>query len=286
MYTCRIENSDGEIKTLTQNEANYQIVDIQGLNPPKAQINRSTVGGLAGSKFNSSRLEERNIVVMLKLNGDVEANRIELYRFFNASEWCKFHYTNGSRNVYIEGYVETNEVELFTDSEIMQVSIICPDPYFKDAQLIVDDISKIVKRFYFPFSIEYDDPIPFSEIEIERITDVFNASESKCGIEIVIDFIGSVNRLEIKNVGTNETFTIVHPFLANDVVTLVTNEGRKSINLNRNGVINNLFPKVVKGSVFFQLNRGDNYFSYLADYGDSDANISIVYKHNTLYRGV
>ena len=286
MFTCKIENSRGNAITLTQNEGDYQVIGIDGLNPPKAQINRSTVAGLDGSRFNSSKLEERNIVVTLRINGDVESNRNHLYDFAVTSKSCTFHYKNGIKDVHIEGYVETNEVDPFSKSEVMQISIICTDPYFKDAQLIVDDISKILNRFEFPFAIDVGDPIPFSEIEIERVTDVFNKSDSKIGVIIEATFLGTVNSLRILNVDNGDTFTVNHAFVAGDILTINTNKGSKSVDLNRNGVHSNMFSKVVKGSTFFNLQSGDNYFSYLADGGSSDSNVSIVYKHYTVYRGV
>ena len=77
MFKCEIENINHEILTLTQNESEYQVMSITGLNPPNAQINRSTVAGMDGTKFNSSKLNERAITIILKLNGDVEKTRIK-----------------------------------------------------------------------------------------------------------------------------------------------------------------------------------------------------------------
>ncbi|MED4061708.1 phage distal tail protein [Priestia megaterium] len=286
MFTCSIENSRGNAIKLTQNESDYQVLKIEGLNPPKAQINRSKVAGLDGSRFNSSTLEERNIVITLRINGDVESNRNNLYNFAITKEICIFYYKNGLKDVHIEGYVETVEVDPFTNSEIMQISIVCPDPYFKDAQLIVDDISKILNNFEFPFAINVDEPIPFAEIEIERVTDVFNNSDSEIGIIIEVVFLGTVNTLRIINVDNGDTFTVNHQFITGDILTINTNKGSKSVDLNRNGIHSNMFSKVVKGSTFFNLQSGDNYFSYLADGGSSDDKVSIVYKHYTVYRGV
>lgn len=286
MFEAKIENIKGVILRLTQNESDFQVISITGLNPPKAQINISKIAGLDGGKFNSSKLEERNIVITLKLNGDVEKNRIKLYSFFNTKELCKFYYRNGSRNVYIEGYVETAEVNLFSQSEIMQISIICPNPYFKAMQEIVDDISKAFGAFEFPFAINIDEPIPFSTIDTSKVTNVFNNSESQTGVIIEIDILGNINSLEIKSVSTGKTFGLNYPFLENDKVIIDTNKGKKSIKLIREGLQYNIFTSIVKGSTFFQLSIGDNYFSYFADNGNSDDSIHILFRHYTLYRGV
>lgn len=286
MYECTIENAFGERVKLTQNESNFQVLNIGGLNPPSVQINHSQIAGLDGSKYNSSRLNDRNIVLTVRIRGDIEGNRLYLYQLFSLKQECKLYYKNGRRNVYISGRIESIECDYFTNMETMQISILCPFPYFKDVDLILDDISKIIRRFVFPFTIEYDDPIPFSDIEINRVVDVFNHGESECGVIIDVGFIGTVNKLKILNTGTGETFTIQHPFVLGDKLVINTNKGEKSATLTRDGAVTNMFPKIVRGSTFFNLNRGDNYFSFLADDGDHDSNVTIVYKHYTLYGGV
>ena len=286
MFTLTIENAFGSRVKLTQNESKYQVLDVGGLNPPKVQINRSTIGSLDGSKYNSSRLEERNIVITVKLNGDVEETRLGLYQLFSLKRECKIFYKNDRRDVYIAGYVESIECDYFTNDERMQISIVCPYPFFKTIDMVIDDISKVLRRFHFPFSIEYNDPIPFSEIEIDRITNVFNVGESECGIIIVVHFIGSVSKLNLLNTDTGESFTVQHGFIADDDVVINTNKGEKAVKLIRDSVESNLFAKVTRGSTFFNLRQGDNRFSYFADDGDHDSNVMVVYKHYTIYGGV
>lgn len=286
MFVCKVENTRNQILTLTQNEENYQIINIMGLTPPSAQINTSKIAGQDGSKFNSSTLNERNIVITVKLNGDVEHNRINLYSFFRNKEWCKFYYKNGTRNVYIEGYVESLDGDLFTDNETMQISILCPNPYFKDIDEIIDDISKALATFEFPFAIDEGDPIPISTIDTSRITNVYNNSESETGLIIEIDLLNSANKIQINNIITGEIFVLNYAFLENDKIIIDTNKGNKSVSLVRNAVTTNLFTAMRKGSSFFQLNIGDNFFSYLVDEGTNDDAIHIVFKHYTLYGGV
>ena len=153
MFTCKIENSDGAVYVLTGDEPVYQVIKIEGLNPPKAQINTTTIVGLDGAMFNSSKLESRNIVLTIRINGDVETNRQNLYQYFRTKEACTFYYTNQNRDVYIQGYVESVVCDLFSKSELAQISIICPSPYFKSLDEIVSDISNSLALFTFPFSI-------------------------------------------------------------------------------------------------------------------------------------
>lgn len=286
MYTAKIQNSEGQILSLSQSEPQFQIISITGLNPPPAQINTTDIAGLDGAKFNSSKLNTRNIVITLKINGDVEHNRLLLYRMFPTKEQCIFFYSNNSRNVSIEGYVETVECNLFSNSEVMQISIICPYPYFKSIDEIITDISNEIAKFVFPFSINVGNPIPFSLYIANRQVDVINDSETEAGTIIEIDIFSSVNKIEIKNIDTGNSIILVYSFEEGDKVVINTNKGQKRVQLVRNGTTSNLFSALQQGSVFFQLALGDNYFAYLVDNGANDQFVSIKFYYSNIYRGV
>lgn len=300
MFKAKIENTKNEILTLTQDEQNFQIISITGLNPPSAKINISSMANLDGAKYNSSKLETRNIVIKLKINGDIENNRQLLYKYFPTKEWCKFYFKNENRDVYIEGYVENIECDLFTNDEIMQISIICPEPYFKAIDEIIDDISKVISAFEFPFAFgsngatnpdipidtDTDNAIPFSTLDSNKITNVYNDSETETGFIIEIGVSDTITNIKLVNIKTGETFTIDDNFLQNDKIIIDTNKGKKSAKLIRNGVTSNLFSSIIKGSKFFQLSIGDNFFSYIIDDGVNDDEVHILFRHNTIYRGV
>ena len=289
MFEAKIENRKGNILTLTQNESDFQITSIIGLNPPSAQINTTNIAGFDGAKFNSSKLNTRQIVITLKLNGwgsIVEYNRQMLYKYFPTKEWVKFYFKSDYRNVSIEAYVENFEDDLFEQHQTIQVSLLCPQPYFKDIDEIIDDISKIVSVFEFPFSINENEPIPISEIELDKITNIYNNSESETGLIIEIEVLDTINKIAIGNTLTGESMILNYNFIADDKIIIDTNKGQKSITLIRNNIKYNLFTAIQKGSKFFQLAMGDNLFTYLADNGTSDTLIHVLFKHYNTYRGV
>lgn len=286
MYTAKIENSSGESLILSQNEPEYQIVSITGLNPPNAQINTTAIAGLDGAKFNSSKLNTRNIVITLKLNGDVEANRLQLYQMFRTKEQCTFYYTTESRDVYIQGYVEAVEVNMFSNPELMQISIICTYPYFKSMAAIIADISNRIAAFTFPFSINIGSPIPFSLYIENRMTGVINDSESETGVLIEIDVLDTVNNIKITNSDTEQFIAVQYAFLAGDKIAINTQKGSKSISLTRNGATSNIFSALQQGSTFFQLEPGVNPFTYMVDSGANDEDVFITFNYSNSYRGV
>lgn len=287
MFTANLENSRGNMITLTGNESDYQIISIQGLNPPSAHLNTSSVAGLDGAMFNSARLNTRNIVITAKINGDVEQNRQILYRYCPTKEKVRFYFTNNNRNVYIDGYVENVECDLFTNDERMQISIICPQPYFMDISDTEVNGSSVTGLFTFPFTIESDTPIPFSEYVLDNTIDLYNDSENEIGVIIDIDVEEDVSSILIRNTGTGDTFTLSYAFEEGDHITIDTIKGQKSVTLLRNGIYSNLFSAMQRGSVFFQLAAGDNFFSYVVD-GDASNNnsITIMFTFYKMYRGV
>ena len=286
MFTLKVENTRGAVLELTDNEENYQVTEVSGLNPPNANINTSSYANGDGSSFNSSRIPDREIVITVYINGDIQKNRLALYKNFRNKEWCKIYYKDDLRDVFIEGYVQALEVSSFVQKQVAQISILCPNPYFKDVETIVQSISKIINNFTFPFSINEDEPVEFSTIELEKITNVINDSESETGLIINVLFMGTVNKLEIRNVDTGKNFIIDYEFMKNDKLVINCNRGNKSVILTREAVEYNLIPYVRNGSTFFQLGIGDNNFSFLADDGVDDMLVDIHFKYYKVYLGV
>ena len=286
MFTLEIENTKGTRLELTNNEDDFQVTNIEGLNPPNANINTSNYANSDGSSFNSSKIENRQIVITISLNGDIERNRLLLYKYFKNKEWCKIYYKTESRNVFIEGYVQTFEAPQFTQKQVAQIAILCPDPYFKDLDEIVTSISKVIKRFTFPFAINIDEPIPFSDLDIEKVTNVINDSESDTGLIINVTFLGTVNKLEIRNTDTGKNLIIEYQFEENDKLVINCNKGKKSVTLTREAVEYNLIPQIKGKPTFFQLGIGDNHYSFLADDGENDMLVDIRFKYYKVYLGV
>lgn len=314
MFRLKFENKNGDMITLSGAEDKYQIISVQGLNPPNGNINRSAVSGMDGAKYMSAKLEERNIVLTVRINGEVEKNRLNLYKYFQSKKYCKMYYSNGSRDVYIEGYVETIECDLFSISEQMQISIICPDPYFQDANEIVTDISQILGAFEFPFAFgakgmtesigmidkfmeerEFksitipdntvtDEAMEFSVYLEKRIVNLVNNGEDDTGFIITIIANDTVVNPTIYNVETREAFTMNIRMEKGDVLTIDTNKGHKSVTLMNNLVTTSRINKVVRGSTWLSLSKGDNVFTYEAEEGGAD--MQIQFTHRNKYQAV
>lgn len=286
MYTARIMNRAGEILTLTNRETEFQVESIRGLSFVPAQVNLTPMAGLDGAQFNSAKIQTRNIVIMLRIRGNVEKNRLMLYRYFRTKEKHRFYFSNESRSVYTDGYVESAEVDLFEMGQRLQISIICPNPFFQSDEEKSVDITNIVPLFEFPFAIDSGSPVPISGNIGSESAVVMNTSEVETGAQFVVKFHGSVASVRIENTLTEESMTLRYPFRDGDKVTVDTHRGRKSVTLLRGGLERNLFSAIDVSSTFLQLDTGLNYFTYYADGEQYAKGVDVTVVYTPEYRGV
>ena len=282
MYTAKVENKKGDILRLTGNES-YEVLDIDGLTPGNAQITTAATGGMDGERLQHTSIEKRNIVIKIKPTEPVEQNRINLYKFFRLKEIIKFYYKNSNRDVYIEGYTESVTGSLFSEKEILQISIICPDPFFKELSPTVSDASQVEALFEFPFAIRVEG-VSISEINMEKTKNIYNKSDLTTGVRIFLNARGKVKNPTIYNRNTGEKFGLNIVLQEGDRVTISTISGRKSVILERNGEIQNILKYVSKKPTWFQLEPGDNAFVYEIEEGGE--NLMIEFETNVLYEGV
>lgn len=284
MFTLKIENANGEIFQLSQDMRNYAIVGVQGLTPPPTAVNTSTGGIIDGTFYNSARVNQRNIVITVVLNGDIEGNRQRLYKIFNIKKPCAIYFSNKNRNVQIKGYVETIEGDLFVQRERMQISIICPRPYFEDLETIYTELSKTVRMFEFPFSIDYNSPIPFSEIQEYPLCTINNGGDVDSGFIMRVAFNDAANGFKIYNSTTQTFIGFNFIFSAQDELTINTLSGQMGVSLLRQGETVNLLNFMSEGSTWLKLALGDNDFTFTATSGADG--IRIVFATANLYGGV
>ena len=280
MFTLKIENTKGEIFELTNDETNCAVIGVSGLTRPDTTVNTSS-GVADGEYYNSSKVGMRNIVIDILLRGDIETNRQRLYKIFPLKTTCTVYFKNYNRDVKIKGYVEVLDGDLFVEQEQIQISIICPQPYFESLKTLYTELSKIMRLFEFPFSIT--EPIPFSEKINLPLCSVVNNGDTTCGIILTISISGEVSNLKIYNTGTQEFFGLDYEFQKDDQITLNTQSGQKNISLIRDGETINLLSSMQASSSWIQLATGINDFTFTADGADF---VKIIFATVELYGGV
>lgn len=285
MFSLRIQNAKGELFELSHNHQNYIVTNVDGLTVPQIVNNTASGGTVDGAFYNSSRMETRNIVITVRLVGDIEGNRQRLYKMFSLKKPNTIFFKNANRDLKIIGYVEVIEGDLFTEAESIQISIICPRPYWESAKTISEELSYTIRRFEFPFSIENDDPISLSEYTASPLAEVLNRGDVECGAIFTVTFSGTVEGLVIYNttnqqaIGFNVTFSD-----RSGVLTIDTRAGHLAAYLTSGATKTNLINKLTNASKWIKLDVGVNEFTFLTSSGGANVNITI--EAAELYGGV
>lgn len=281
MFSLKLENENKNIININD-EVNYVILSVSGLNPPSGSIFTSKSPTRKGVKYNGSTLNERNIMLKIKILGDIENNRNALYDWVDSENYIKVYYQNGLKNVYCEGHVEDCDIDFFTDNETVNLAIICENPYWKDLNEISKEISTILSQFTFSFAID-ENGIPFSTSTNNNTTNIFNGG-NEVGIKMFIKFKGVVSNISIYDANnTNRRFKILKTFYENEIVEINTETNPKTCKLYKpNGTVENILKYVEANPTWFNLKRGNNLFSYTAEVGGENVVISINFTNQYL----
>lgn len=284
MYELILENKNGDQLTFAQNSP-FAITEIEGLNPPEATINTSELALIDGAKFNSSKLQMRTINIAFAIQYQAAANRLEVYKVLKSKQYVKLYYTSAYRDVYIEGYIQSIDVTYFDMMQICTVSILCPSPYFKEAQQVVDDVTKIISAFHFPFASTADPQLVFSYVSTDVGVTIENDGELDCGMIIELYARNAVSNPKIFNYITQDYIGVQIAMQQADLITIDTRQGQKSATLLRGGVETNIFNYIMQGSTWLQLSAAGDTFVYEVGTGNT-ADLDVRFMHYNLFEGV
>lgn len=283
MFSFRLENANGNIVDINDGIRYIVIPPVSGLNPPSAALFTTKSPNRKGSKYNGSTLDERNIVLTIKILGDIEANRNALYEWVDTEQYCKVYYRNGVKNVFCEGYVQDCPIDIFTDNEVVSVAIVCLDPYWRDLQEISADISSVIKQFTFPFAID-SAGIPISTLRESNIATILNTG-AETGARISIKCNGEVSNIALYDAtDTTRVFRINTTIREGEVVVIDTDASPKTCKLYKtDGTAENILRYVGANPTWLTLKKGVNSFGYSLGSGSaSDVEISIGYTNKYL----
>lgn len=282
LRSVRIKNDRGDIMELVGSEK-YSLTNITGLNPVAAVINTTSNGVHDGSRYNSSKLGTRNIVITVSMEEPAEENRLELYQYIRPKHDVTFYYENGKRNVYIPGWVETCELNPFSQKIEVQISIICPKPYFHDMEQSYEEIRGIAELFEFPVSIPKEG-VALSEILTKHSEYIKNAGDVETGGVFVLETSGIVINPVIRNIDTLESFSLQTTLVKGDILKINTLESEKTVTLQHEGKDINMINYITDDSVWLQIPIGSYRFGLYPEYGFENAALKII--HENLYTGV
>lgn len=196
-------NYAGERFVLSPAEDKYAIKKVSGLSPQNGTVSTQKMAR-HGTEFINGTTDERNIVIDLKILGDVEENRNALYEAFPPSMPVTLEFVTNTKRATIVGYTEECDLDWFEQVAMGQISVICPDPFFR-AQEAAYDVGAAG-------------------------TTVKSSCPFEGGYGVSVAFQEAVNGFTVVNTTTGDVLLIDHAFSAGDHLEIDTEERTVYIN--------------------------------------------------------
>lgn len=292
----RTQYNFGEVEP----ESGFIVTKIDGMGPVKANVNTSHSAVADGETINSTRLSGRNIVIegIFTNASTIEEARLKSYKYFPIGKKVTVRIVTDERIGEVDGVVESNEPDIFSERETFQISIICESPFFKDVGengIVETMFSGVEAEFEFPFTNNSptENLIEFSQIVTKKTNTVYYAGDSETGVLITVHALGVVGDIDIYNIETREHMKIDMGKLAaltgsgmisGDTIEINTVRGNRSVTLIRGGRKTNVLNILGKHPDWFTLAKGDNLFTFVA--ADGEENLAFTIRVQTTFDGV
>lgn len=284
-------------------KSGFLIQSVTGIGPAKADINKTEVVTNDGALYNSARVNSRNIVFNFIFTETEDGESIEdvrhkSYKYFPLKKGVDIIIETDKRLLKASGYVESNEVNIFSQRESAQVSIVCPDPYFYsygEGGIIKTIFYGVEPKFEFPFAnVSYEEKtMVMGELLSKTKSVIYYPGDSEVGIMIYIHALDEAVNPFIYNIRTNERMTINterlktltgSALVGGDDIIINTAKGEKSIILKRDNKEYNILNCLGRDTDWFLLSKGDNVFAFGAE--DGTANLQFYIENKVVYEGV
>lgn len=241
----------------------FAIVSVDGLGAGKATTNTVDWAILDGSSLANIRIPKRTITIELRFieRYNDESNKYESvadireksYWYFPMKKQVRLYFTKidyyGHRTVYyIDGIVDKNEPNIWSNAEGCSIEILCLDPFFKDNTEEEISFTQITDHFHFIYPDEDQDtgtivcthpdaetPVgPVSSIITYDTLPIENASNIDVGAIFEIQCLGgTVKNPEIINKTTNEHFRLLYTMTEGETITINTRDATHTIVSNK-----------------------------------------------------
>lgn len=274
------------------------IDNIEGMGPPNATINANEVATIDGGIFTSARMGQRNLVFTLSPQFDplIEDARLKIYKYFPVKKNVTLNFVTDYRNAECTGYVESNTPTIFSQHETVQVSVVCPDPFFYEQSIEEVAFAGVLPLFQFPFQNEsLTEPLlEFGDIREDNRTILQYRGDADTGVFITIHVMaGSADMITIWNTDTRERIKIDTvkmarltgvTFSQGDDIEINTKIGDKYARLLHDGKYWNIISCINKDADWFQLTAGNNPFTFTCESGEN--NLMVTFRYRNAYGGI
>lgn len=282
MKTVKCVNNNGMSATFEYDHDNTEffLVSLDGVYSIKNAVNTSQNATTDGSSYSGEALEQRNIVITANIRRNYQKNRDTLSRVFKVHSEGTFYHTEEGQTRKIEYYVESIDIAEKGIIRPCTISLICPDPYFKDDEATHIEMASWEDGFEFEIEIDEEVGMEFGARSKETIKVVDNDSTTSIGIQMTIIAEDIVINPVIMNVTTGETLKLLCEMLPDDEIVITTDLGNIDVILRRGGKEYDYNYTVDEDNEgYVQLETGRNYINYTADSGGDYMNVNFDFEN-------
>ena len=303
IYTIIATNAKGdsvELDLANPWAGGIAVIGASGLGPAEGTVNTVNFATSDGALFNSSRIKSRDIEINLKfLGSDIEAVRHKLLRYFRVKHPITLDFITDYRHTYITGHVEKNEIDIFSNSEGADLTIVCPNPFFKLRDPVKGKNSVRFTSSTPSFEFEFEDPnadsptLKFGEMTSTGETVVVYEGDADASTIVDIQFLGPATGLKLYNtttqtrinIDTNEISRLFGSTIkAGDRLSISSGVGDKYVKAYRDGKVYNALSALDRDSDWIFLTPGDNLITVRADTGIE--NVASIISFENLYESI
>jgi len=284
-------------------QSGFVIRFIDGLGPPKANVEMTEMSLMDGAVYNSARAQSRNIVLSLMFlfpndpTGGIEVTRQKSYKYFPLKKPVKISIETDERSCETYGYVESNTPDIFSPNGGTVISILCPDSFLFSTEINTTTFATIDPVFEFPFGNESLTVklLEFAVISGYTTRTINYTGDAEIGMLMTIHAVGAVENVEIFRlepepiesikIDTDRLLALTgEGFHSGDDIIISSIKGNKYAILMRDGETINILNCLDKYPDWFQLSRGDNIFTYTAEVGM--VNLQFKIDNQIAYEGI
>jgi hypothetical protein len=291
------ESANGESVELSLSSVYHVNIrkDVTGLSDIQNELYAITSMGQDGETYLSQRLASRTI----EISGNIrerdhnvsDRHKRTLTHILSPANTGRLVYELRGRRRVIDCILDNSPK--FTPGAVYDgftVVLRCPYPLWREKSEERTDVASWAGGFELPEPdgleiYESDTTWEIGYREPALIVNVYNPGDWSAGVRAEFRALGTLTNPSLLNVKTGKFIRLTNLQLtAGDKVVISTGYGQKRITLTRGGVTFDAFQYWDIDSTYFELEPGDNLFSYDADSGKEMLEVSIY--HDNYYLGV
>lgn len=274
-----------------RNEAPYYFLSQQGCDGTDAAAILAKAPYQRGKTRLGANIEPRVITVKCCLVTDsaeeFEARRAELLHALNPLKPGRLTVIGKTFHRQFSN-TQVTDAPVFDDKNYnspdgityFSFSLMAPGNFIEDAAEAQATLMEAEPSF--SFILEFADEIIFGNMSVGRV--IFN-NDGDVETPLIIEIPGPVQTPMITNETTGEYIRVHTPILANEVMTINTAFGEKSVVIRDDaGNARNAFHYIDIQSSFFQLVAGENSLRFRAEEGNDTAEVTVRFRR--LYLGI